>query len=480
MDPIQPARKSLRYEWIVVLFASAVFLTGVISPPWLMDNVDATQAVMARNILLTGDWVSFRCDGVLYLEKAPLKYWMTAVSYLIFGEHDWVARLPIALSTIALCWLAVRMGRWAISPEAGFYSGLFLSTCIGLYLFTRTTIPDVVLTLSIAMSLYGFLRALDAEERRPRAWAYLLWAGLAAGVLLKGLIGLLFPVGAAVTYLAFSRQLFDRQAWRRLYPLTGFLIFFAIASPWHVLAILRNPPYFDFSLHSGPGQYRGFFWFYFINEHLLRFLNLRYPRDYNTVPRVYFWLLNLAWLFPWSVYLPKVARLSYRPASREGRMHLLALCWIGFVMVFFTFSTTQEYYSMPIYPALALLLGSGVASADGRGSRRREDRWRDRCVRGSDSYLALYRGAKCGRAWRYFRSAEPERHAGRLFARSKSYSRSYRQRHGLSKGAAGDFGVRVHGWRDRRVVAQRETSRTGDRRNDGAVPRCGAPGAGGV
>ena len=372
MDPIQPARKSLRYEWIVVLFASAVFLTGVISPPWLMDNVDATQAVMARNILLTGDWVSFRCDGVLYLEKAPLKYWMTAVSYLIFGEHDWVARLPIALSTIALCWLAVRMGRWAISPEAGFYSGLFLSTCIGLYLFTRTTIPDVVLTLSIAMSLYGFLRALDAEERRPRAWAYLLWAGLAAGVLLKGLIGLLFPVGAAVTYLAFSRQLFDRQAWRRLYPLTGFLIFFAIASPWHVLAILRNPPYFDFSLHSGPGQYRGFFWFYFVNEHLLRFLNLRYPRDYNTVPRVYFWLLNLAWLFPWSVYLPKVARLSYRPASREGRMHLLALCWIGFVMVFFTFSTTQEYYSMPIYPALALLLGSGVASADGevRGGAR--------------------------------------------------------------------------------------------------------------
>ena len=105
-----------------------------------------------------------------------------------------------------------------------------------------------------------------------------------------------------------------------------------------------------------------FFWFFFINEQLLRFLNLRYPRDYNTVPRLYFWLFHLLWLFPWSVYLPAVARLSFRPVDRAGRTRLLALCWVGFVLVFFTFSTTQEYYSMPCYPALALLLGSAMAA----------------------------------------------------------------------------------------------------------------------
>ena len=81
----------------------------------------------------------------------------------------------------------------------------------------------------------------------------------------------------------------------------------AIAAPWHMLATLRNPPYFDFTMRSVPGEYHGFFWFYFINEHVLRFLNLRYPRDYNTVPRLYFWLFHLLWLFPWSVYLPAVA-----------------------------------------------------------------------------------------------------------------------------------------------------------------------------
>ncbi|MGC2110265.1 MAG: hypothetical protein WA655_12165, partial [Candidatus Korobacteraceae bacterium] len=101
--------------------------------------------------------------------------------------------------------------------------------------------------------------------------------------------------------------------------------------------------------------------FFFINEQLLRFLNLRYPRDYNTVPRLWFWLFHLVWLFPWSVYFPVVAKLSYRPLDRAGRTRLLALCWIGFVLVFFTFSTTQEYYSMPVYPAMALLLGCAMA-----------------------------------------------------------------------------------------------------------------------
>jgi hypothetical protein len=110
-----------------------------------------------------------------------------------------------------------------------------------------------------------------------------------------------------------------------------------------------------------PGHYHGFLWFYFINEQLLRFLNLRYPRDYNTVPRAWFWLFHLIWLFPWSVYLPAVAKLSFRPVDRAGRTRLLALCWTGFILVFFTFSTTQEYYSMPCYPALALLLGSAMA-----------------------------------------------------------------------------------------------------------------------
>src|SRR5262249_15128606 len=101
-----------------------------------------------------------------------------------------------------------------------------------------------------------------------------------------------------------------------------------------------------------------------MNEHVLRFLGMRYPHDYNTVPRLAFWFLNLLWLFPWSLYLPATLKLGYKPEDRASRTRLLALCWIGFLMLFFTFSTTQEYYSMPIYPALALLLSGSMAAAD--------------------------------------------------------------------------------------------------------------------
>ena len=97
---------------------------------------------------------------------------------------------------------------------------------------------------------------------------------------------------------------FRARTWKRLHPFSGALIVLLIAAPWHILAALRNPPLFDFTMRSAPGEYHGFFWFFFINEQLLRFLNMRYPRDYNTVPRLYFWLFHLLWLFPWSVYLP--------------------------------------------------------------------------------------------------------------------------------------------------------------------------------
>ncbi|MFZ0580141.1 MAG: glycosyltransferase family 39 protein [Candidatus Acidiferrales bacterium] len=363
----------LRTDWYpylaVLLFAGTIYLGCIISPPSLMDDVDAVQAQIARNMLTSGDWVTARVDGVPYLEKAPLGFWAMATSYRIFGVHDWSARIPIALSAIALCLLTAAFGVWAFDKRAGFYAGLCLATCVGLFLFTRILIPDVILTCSTALSMWAFLRAIDDHEPRPRLWAFLLAASLGVGLLLKSLIAIVFPIGAALVYLLVTRQLLSGRIWKRLHPFTGALVVLLIAGPWYVLATVRNPPYFAFTLQSGPGQYHGFLWFFFINEQLLRFLNRRFPHDYNTVPRPLFWLFHLIWLFPWSVYFPAVAKPSFKPIDRAGRTRLLALCWAGFVLVFFTFSTTQEYYSMPCYPALALLLGSAMA-ANGEWVRR--------------------------------------------------------------------------------------------------------------
>ncbi|MBI2818170.1 MAG: glycosyltransferase family 39 protein [Acidobacteria bacterium] len=361
-----------RYQLIVIAVAALIFLGFLFHAPALNDDVDSAHAAIGRTMLQSGDWVTAHLNGVKYLDKSPLLYWMIATSYSIFGVNDWAARLPVALGAILLCWVTARFGFWAFGEKDGFYSGLVLATCVGLFLFTRVQIPDVLLTLSITLSLWAFLRSLEPDEPRPVLWSVVMAVSLGTGLLLKSVIAVVAPAGAILFYLIATGQLFSRAGrrhlWQRLRPLSRAAIVLLIPLPWYLLATLRNPPYFDFTLTSGPGQYRGFFWNYFINEQLLRFLNRRYPRDYNTVPRLQFWLFNLVWLFPWSVYFPAVFKLKFRLDDRAGRVRLLALCWTLFVLLFFTFSTTQEYYSMPVYPALALLLGSALA-AGGRWVR---------------------------------------------------------------------------------------------------------------
>ncbi|MCL4781504.1 MAG: glycosyltransferase family 39 protein [Bryobacterales bacterium] len=326
-----------------------------------MDDVDSVQAVIARDMLRSGDWVTPHINGVAYMEKPPFKYWLMSISFGIFGVHDWSARIPVALAAVLLCFATARIARWAFDAQVGLYSGLVITTCVGLFLFTRVMISDGMLTLAILIALGCFLRMMEPEETNPRAWAMTMGLSLGVGTLIKGLLACVVPVGAIFFYLLATRRIFHLETWKRLHipECTGIAI--AVAAPWHILAMLANPPLFDFTLHAGPGQYRGFFWFYFFNEHLLRFLNLRYPRDYNTVPRVQFWLYHLLWVFPWTAFLPGVAKLRFHDANRASRTRLLCLCTIAFVLLFFSLSTTQEYYTMPAYPAFAILVGCAMA-----------------------------------------------------------------------------------------------------------------------
>jgi 4-amino-4-deoxy-L-arabinose transferase-like glycosyltransferase len=203
----------LPYAYLaIVLFAAAIYVGCILSPPSLMDDVDAVQAQIARNMLSSGDWVTARIDGIIYLERSPLIYWLIAISYKIFGTFDWAARIPVALSSVALAWLSGAFGTWAFGRRAGFYAGLCVATCIGLFLFTRILIPDVMLTATITVGMWAFLRVLDEEEAHPRFWAFALAASLGVGLLLKSAVAVLFPAGAALVYLLFTRQLFSGKA----------------------------------------------------------------------------------------------------------------------------------------------------------------------------------------------------------------------------------------------------------------------------
>lgn len=351
----------------------AIFV-GSLSAPALLDDADATHAQAAQAMLQSGDWVTLHVDGVRYLEKAPLPYWIATASLWVFQAQSpahgaraaFAIHLPLALTVLALAWLGYVWSRRAFGSTAALYTGIFVLTSAGVFLFTRIFIPDAMLSLWLALALWSFLQALDSTSVNSQsgAFAYVMWASLALAVLTKGLVALVFIFGAGAIFLAVTG---DWRRLRSLQPVSGLLLFFAIAAPWHVLAGLRN---------TGGAAGHGFFWFYFVNEHVLRFLGERIPRDYNKLPASLYWLLHAVWLFPWSFLAPAGVLFAWR--NRRSffaksqlrnqtdafgqRTILLLTIFSALVLIFFSLSTNQEYYTFPVYLPLLMLLAGALAA----------------------------------------------------------------------------------------------------------------------
>ena len=403
--------------WLILFFAS------LFAPP-VLNDADGTHANAARQMALSGDWVTLRVNNVRYLEKAPLPYWIVAASLRLFGVNAFAVHLPQALCVLLLMLLGVRWAREAFGERAALYTGLGVLTSAGVFLFTRVFIPDVLLSLLLACALYCLLQSLGNPQpaviptgaqnnsviptgaqnttviptgakrsggtpafvffrHATNLYPYALWTALALAVLTKGLVAIVFLFATAILFLALTGEL---RNWRRLKPFTGLLLFLVIAAPWHILAGLRN---------TGGMNGHGFFWFYFINEHVLRFLGRRIPRDYNKLPAYLYWALHLVWLFPWALFLP-VAVVEFRnkwkrhsdpelvegsesPYSARGasqlggrfqylapseRTILLLTLFSALVLVFFSLSTNQEYYTFPAYLPLLMLLAAALARAE--------------------------------------------------------------------------------------------------------------------
>jgi 4-amino-4-deoxy-L-arabinose transferase-like glycosyltransferase len=338
-----------RYILSIIGLWALLYLPGLFRPA-LLDDADSVHAEAAREMLLRHDWVTLSIDGIRYLEKAPLMYWSIAGSFKLFGVHEWSARLPLALGMLALLLVAFWIAKKIFGEYAGFCAAAILATSFGPYIFTRILIPDILVTLWLTLAIGFFLESLETEiPSRRSCWG--IAVACALNVLTKGLIGVVFPVGIIIVFLLLTRNLSRLLS---MHLLSSTAITLIIAAPWHILAGLRNPT---------QGNVKGFFWFYFVNEHFLRYLNKRVPRDYDTVPLLLFWGLMLIWLLPWSTYLFNVlAEVPRRVSefrtdpSRRARANLLFAVWIIFVLLFFSFSTRQEYYILPALPALTLLI----------------------------------------------------------------------------------------------------------------------------
>ncbi len=350
---LRAPRSSLLSVLILVAFWLAIYIAGMFTPP-LLDDVDTVHAEAAREMLLRHDWVTLYTNGLRYLEKAPLMYWGLGASYKLFGISDWSTRLPLMLAVLAMVLATYRLGSYAFGERGGFYAGLALVTAVGPYIFTRFLIPEVLVALWLALSYYFFLRSLEeAQPSRFVCWGFA--ATCALNILTKGLIGLVFPIGTIGLYLLLTRNL---RHLAKLRIVSSTIVFIVLAAPWHVLAAIRNPP---------QGEARGFLWFYFVNEHIMRFLNKRVPPGYDTVPLLLFWVFLVLWLAPWAAFLPQaLSKVQLRwknlaSQDRPGRANLLFFLWPLVILLFFSFSTRQEYYTIPAIPGVALLVGGWLA-----------------------------------------------------------------------------------------------------------------------
>jgi 4-amino-4-deoxy-L-arabinose transferase-like glycosyltransferase len=365
-EPVSSSQRrpflSRRSQFVFLLLIWAVVFFGSLFQPAVLDDADGTHANAARWMVEHQDYVTLHVDGIRYLEKAPLPYWLVATSFKLFGYNAFATHLPFALATLGTALLAFAWGGRAFGERAGFYAAVMILTIVGEFLFTRMMIPEVLISLMLSAALYCFAQALERPHATAKYW-YAIYALMALAVLTKGLIGVVFFVGPALLYLLITGEW---RRWREFRLLSGTLLFVLIAAPWHVLAARRNP---------------GFLWFYFVNEHFLRFIGKRFPKDYNKLPAALYWSLHIVWLFPWSLLLPLTVRRVWKRLAvlRRNRTQLgfanrsvlLSALQALTVLLFFAVSTNQEYYTFPAYFPLVLLTGMALADAEERPRLRR-------------------------------------------------------------------------------------------------------------
>jgi 4-amino-4-deoxy-L-arabinose transferase-like glycosyltransferase len=335
---------------LLLAFCAVIFITTAFEPA-VADDADAIHAVAAQEILQRGDWVTLYVNGIRYLQKAPLLYWLVANSYQLFGFNAFAVRFPTMVAVVLLAGTTYLFGCWAFSRKAGLYAAAIMGFSVGIFLFTRIMIPEALLTLLLTIGHFCFLFAFTTSQKR---FYYGFYTAAALAVLTKGLIGVIFAIAPALLFLLLTRNL---SRWNELRLLSGTAVFLAIAVPWHILAGLQNDH---------------FWWYYFINEHVLRFLGLRYPKDYNKLPFLPYWLLHFLWLFPWSLSLPILLRQTCATRSSQrplaplpiSQIKLYFWLWAATILIFFSISTSQEYYTFPAYPAFALLIGNSLATAE--------------------------------------------------------------------------------------------------------------------
>jgi 4-amino-4-deoxy-L-arabinose transferase-like glycosyltransferase len=317
-------------------FIILVFFVGLGSYG-LLSNNEGLYAQIPLEMLQTGDWVIPHLNQEVYIEKPPLLYWLIALSYRLLGISEFSARLVPAIFGLSTCFSVFLFARKITNVKTAIAATFVLGTSFGFVIFSRMVFFDVLLTFFITSSLFSFYLWFVDEQR---CFLFAFYCFLAGSILAKGLVGVMLVGLVLVVFACIERP--SVKKFKAFFNPFSIALFLVIVLPWHILAALEESQ---------------FSWFYFINEHVLRFLDLREPRDYYRgsyfyyIPRLF--ICFLPWSFLFGFFFKKD-----RERNRNDRSLLTFLWgWFFSIFLFFTFSKAKaNYYLVTLMPVLALLL----------------------------------------------------------------------------------------------------------------------------
>jgi len=323
--------------WFLILFAC---FYGLGSYP-LLDHNEGMYAAIAKDMLKSGDFIIPHLNGVSYIEKPPLLYWLTAAALFLFGENEWAARLVPALALLLTAWKLDRFLTRAIgAPIAGPTAALIFVTSLPLLAMARMVMCDMLMTCFLSVALIFFYEWFEKLHPRGQGNRYLMgfYFCLALAVMAKGFVAVILAGGAIATFLVWQRC--PGRGWLEPLSPIGILLFLCVIAPWHIAATLKEP---------------GFAYFYFINEHVLRFLNMRQPHDYYTGHAWYYLVRIPGYLIPWTLFLLLLVKKNV--ALTSGSLRPFLWSWFLCFLVFFSASGGKaNYYMIAGMPPLVMLL----------------------------------------------------------------------------------------------------------------------------
>jgi 4-amino-4-deoxy-L-arabinose transferase-like glycosyltransferase len=342
-----PPRWLIPTLWIVL----AIVWFGTLGYRDLIHADEGRYAEIAREMAASGDWITPRLNDLKYFEKPALQYWATAFAFKLFGESEFVARIWPGLCGFLTIALTAFTARRLWGERAGWFSGLVAASLVWMVGNGHFLSLDMGVTAWLTLVLCAFALAQhdDASEKEARYWMWAAWAGMACATLSKGLIGLLIPGAVLVLYTLWQR---DLQIWAKMQWVAGLAIFAALTVPWFVVVSQRNPEFAHF---------------FFIHEHFERFLT---PGHRRTGAWYYFFPFLALGMVPWTTLLPVVLVKGIKPEVGRFQPQRLLWLWVVFVFAFFSKSDSKlSSYILPMFPALALLIGHYLANAGSNALR---------------------------------------------------------------------------------------------------------------